>query len=549
MNRTKSTLFLVAALSVLALGLFPVRADAAAGDLYESDINSGTIFRFAPNGTKTPFVTSLSQPDGIAFDRAGNLYVASDGGGTITKISPSGTQTPFASGLNHPSALAFDASGTLYVAETNANQIVQFSPAGTKTTYTTSVVSPVGLAFDAAGNLFVTEQGGSQVISKFGTGKTKTTFASSVDTPNGLAFDTDGNLYVSTYTALGGTTGKILKFTPQGSRTTFASLLSAPYGMAFDSARNLFVSERLTNSILRFDPAGNKTTFASSLSLPQFLAFEPALSQLLNISTRLKVQTGDNALIGGFITTGTVGKKVVVRAIGPSLSNFGISTPLQDPTLELRAANGSLIASNDNWKINDQTQQSQQAAIQATGLAPTDERESVLMAELGPASYTAVVREKNGATGVGLVEVYDVNQNADSKLANISTRGYLDTDDALMIAGVIIGSGNGAAKLLVRVLGPSLSAFGIPNPLEDPYVDIRDSNGTRQAFNDDWKVRQGNIIPQQAEIEATGLQPSNDTESAVLVTLPVGNYTAITASFGTAQNKTGVAVIEIYNLR
>jgi hypothetical protein len=118
-----------------------------------------------------------------------------------------------------------------------------------------------------------------------------------------------------------------------------------------------------------------------------------------------------------------------------------------------------------------------------------------------------------------------------------------------MIAGVIIGSGNGAAKLLVRVLGPSLAAFGVTNALPDPYVDIRDSNGARLAFNDDWKVREGNLFPQQDEIEATGLQPSNDTESAVLVTLPTGNYTAITASFGAVDVKTGVAVIEVYNLR
>jgi hypothetical protein len=317
--------------------------------------------------------------------------------------------------------------------------------------------------------------------------------------------------------------------------------------MAFDSAGNLFVSDGAF-TLSKVTPSGTRTDFAHP-SGPYQIAFEPPLGQPLNISTRLNVQTGDNALIGGFITTGSASKKVVVRAIGPSLSNFGISTPLQDPTLELRSANGSLIASNDNWKINSQTQQSQQAAIQATGLAPTDDRESVLMAELGPASYTAIVRGKNDTTGVGLVEVYDVNQTADSRLANISTRGNLETSDSVMIAGVIIGSGNGAAKLLVRVLGPSLAAFGITNPLPDPYVDIRDSNGTRQAFNDDWKVRQGNIIPQQDEIEATGLQPSNDTESAVIVTLPTGNYTAITASFGTAEVKTGVAVIEVYNLR
>jgi hypothetical protein len=356
-------------------------------------------------------------------------------------------------------------------------------------------------------------------------------------------------VYVSTSTPLGGTTGKILKFTQAGSRTTFASSLMAPYGMAFDANDNLFVADGLANTILKFLPTGQQSTFASGLSQPLFVAFEPPLSQPLNISTLLKVQTGDNALFGGFITSGTDPKKVVIRAIGPSLSNFGVAGPLQDTTLELRAPNGSLIASNDNWKINDQTHQSQEAAIRALGLAPTDDRESVIMAELGSAGFTAIVRGKNDTAGAGLLEIYDVNQAANSRLANISTRGYLP-DGGNITAGVIIGAGNGAAKVLVRVLGPSLAAFGIAEPLEDPVVDIRDSNGTRIAFNDDWKVREGNIIPQQDEIEATGLQPSNDTECAVIVTLPVGNFTAIAGSFGgTVTDRSGVAVIEIYNLR
>lgn len=171
------------------------------------------------------------------------------------------------------------------------------------------------------------------------------------------------------------------------------------------------------------------------------------------------------------------------------------------------------------------------------------------MAELGSAGFTAIVRGKNDTVGAGLLEIYDINQAADSRLANISTRGYLDSGGGNITAGVIIGAGNGAAKVLVRVLGPSLTAFGITNPLQDPLVDIRDSNGARIALNDDWKVRAGNVISQQDEIEATGLQPSNDAESAVIVTLPVGNCTAIAQSFGTATDKTGVAVIEVYNLR
>jgi sugar lactone lactonase YvrE len=539
----------IAAFTLLAtLVILPANSRAAAGDLYESDLGSGTIFKFTPDGTKTVFASSLIQPYGLVFDRAGNLFVSSRTGGTITKITPSGTQTPFASGLSQPAGMAFDYNGTLYVADLVANQIVQISPSGTKSIYTTSVVQPVSIAFDAAGNLYVTEQGsGNQVISKFGTGKTKTTYASNVDNPNGLLFDPAGNLYVSTYTALGGTTGKILKFAPDGTRTTFASNLAAPYGMAFDSGDHLVVTERQTNSILEFDRFGaNRMTFASGLSLPEFLAFEPALSQPTNISTRLNVQTDENVLIAGFIATGSAPKKLVIRALGPSLGSFGIATPLLDPTLELRGSDGAVIASNDDWRINDQTGQSQQAAIQATGLAPSDDHESVLMVELAPSQFTAVVRGRNNTTGVAVVEVYDVNQAAASRLANLSTRGVVGTGSNVMIGGFVIGSGNGAARVFIRALGPSLANFGVVHVLNDPQISLRNSNGTEITFDDDWSDYFNGDDYRYKEIQATGLAPSNDRESVIITTLPNGSYTAIVSGYN---GGVGVSLVEVYNLQ
>lgn len=545
MNLTNQTRLCVAIVCLFSAAL-STHARAAAGDLYESDLTSGTIYKFAPDGTKTVFA-NVVQPSGLVFDRAGNLFVSSRSGGTITKIAPSGAQTPFASGLSQPMGLAFDPNGILYIADFVASQIVQVTPAGTKSTFASNVVNPVGLAFDKAGNLFVSEQGNANIVSKFGTGKTKTTFASSVDSPSGLLFDPAGNLYVSTYTALGGTTGKILKFAPDGSRTTFASTLSAPYGMAFDSGDNIFVTERATNTILKFNRfGGNRMTFASTPSFPQFIAFEPALSQPLNISTRLNVQTDENVLIAGFITTGTAAKKLVIRALGPSLANFGISTALLDPTLELRAANGSVIATNDNWRINDQTGQSQQAAILATGLAPGDDRECVLTAELAPSQFTVVVRGKNGGTGVATVEVYDVDQAADSRLANISTRGTVGTDANVMIGGFIVGSGNGAARVLIRALGPSLANFGLVHVLNDPQLSLRNSNGTEITSDDDWSIIVNGDDYRYREIQATGLAPSNDRESVVITTLPNGSYTAIVSGYG---GSTGVGLVEVYNLR
>jgi hypothetical protein len=268
------------------------------------------------------------------------------------------------------------------------------------------------------------------------------------------------------------------------------------------------------------------------------------LSQALNISTRVKVQAGDNALIGGFIATGTAPKKLMVRAIGPSLSNFGVPGTLQDTTLEVRASNGTLLASNDNWKINDQTNQSQQAAIQATGLAPSDDHEAALMLELAPGAFTAVVRGKNNTTGVGLVEIYDLNQTADSRLANISTRAFVETGDNVMIGGFIVGSGNGAAKVVVRAIGPSLSALGISNALEDPNLQLRDANGGVVESNDDWQL--SNHFDAGQEVATAGLAPTHQRESAMLVTLPNGNYTAIVAGYN---GGTGVGVVEVYNLR
>jgi hypothetical protein len=135
-----------------------------------------------------------------------------------------------------------------------------------------------------------------------------------------------------------------------------------------------------------------------------------ATSQLANISSRGLVQTGDNVLIGGFVAgpERAANTRVVIRGIGPSLSGSNVPTPLQDPTLELHNGNGDKIATNDNWKIDDKTQQSQQAAIQATGLAPKDDRESAILIELAPDSYTAILAGKGGTSGNGVVEIYNV---------------------------------------------------------------------------------------------------------------------------------------------
>ncbi|HSH39164.1 MAG TPA: PQQ-dependent sugar dehydrogenase [Chthoniobacterales bacterium] len=261
----------------------------------------------------------------------------------------------------------------------------------------------------------------------------------------------------------------------------------------------------------------------------------PVPTQLLNISTRVRVETGDNAMIGGFIVTGRDSKKVIVRAIGPSLAQAGVGDPLADPVMELRAQDGTLVAENDNWK------DSQQTDIAASGLAPQSDAESAIVAMLSPAAYTAVVRGKRDATGVGLVEVYDLAQTAESKLANISTRGLVQSDTNVMIGGFIVEGGNASSRVIVRGIGPSLTSSGVTNPLADPTLELFDRQGTRLAFNDNWK----DDAAQAAAITAAGIAPQNDAESALVITLPPGATTAVLAG---RDGGTGVGLVEVYHL-
>lgn len=261
----------------------------------------------------------------------------------------------------------------------------------------------------------------------------------------------------------------------------------------------------------------------------------PATAKLLNISTRLGVQTGDNVLIAGFIVT-SGSKHVAVRALGPSLSSFGVPGALQDPTLELHEAGFGLVHANDNWRTD-----SSSSELQDLGLAPTDDRESAFTTSFGSTSqqsFTAVVSGRSNSTGVGLVEVYDLDRFEDVRLANISTRGLVGTGDNVMIGGFILGGGNGSAALLLRAIGPSLST--IPNRLADPILELYDAQGSRMAMNDNWKDQQ------EADIRSTGIPPSNDLESAILVTIPSGSYTMILRG---TNGGTGIAVVEAYNLQ
>ena len=221
-------------------------------------------------------------------------------------------------------------------------------------------------------------------------------------------------------------------------------------------------------------------------------------------------------------------------ALGPSLTALGVPEALSDPVLEIRNASGGLIGLNDDWRTD------QQAQIIGTGLAPGNDLESAIVLALpaNNSSYTAIVRGYNDATGIGVVEAYDLDRTVDSKLANISTRGFVSTGDNAMIGGMIV-VGTAPTNVLIRAIGPSLINFGVPNALPDPTLELRDGNGTLLAFNDDWRT------DQQALILGTGLAPGNDLESAIYRSLSPGPYTAIVREY---VELSGVAVVEAYQL-
>ena len=256
---------------------------------------------------------------------------------------------------------------------------------------------------------------------------------------------------------------------------------------------------------------------------------------LQNISARAHVFSGERVLIGGFIINGAQNKTVLIRGIGPSLASLGIGMPLADPVLELHDYTGALIAFNDNWQDSQRTQ------IIDSGLAPPNNLESAIVTTLAPGAYTAIVQGKAMTTGIALVEIYDIDQNANAEITNLSARGFVGTGNDVMIGGgvVISGDSGSAARVLVRAIGPSLGTMGVVGPLLDPTLSLRDGNGNVIATNDNWKDSQ------ESEITETGLAPSDDRESAIIALLTPGSYTAIVAG---KQATTGVGLVEFYNL-
>ena len=273
-------------------------------------------------------------------------------------------------------------------------------------------------------------------------------------------------------------------------------------------------------------------------------------TNLSNISTRSFVQTGEHVMIGGFIVQGSGPKRVIIRAIGPELTQFGIPDALANPTLELHNGSGALIGSNDDWQttiLGGIITSNQVSDIQNSGHAPTAASESAIIANLQPGNYTAIVRGVSNANGVGLVEVYDLSPVASSNLSNISTRSFVQTGEHVMIGGFIV-QGSGPKRVIIRAIGPELTQFGIPDALANPTLELHNGSGALIGSNDDWQTTiLGGIITsnQVSDIQNSGHAPTAASESAIIADLPSGNYTAIVRG---VSNTAGVGLVEVYDL-
>ena len=535
-----------------------------------------TVFvtRLNPTGTALVYSTYLGGTDHdfssrIAVDASGNAYVTGDtgsadfpttagafqttypgfGSGFATKLNPTGTALIYStylgstSGPTRPRGIAIDGSGNAYVTG-------QAQSANYPTTFGSFRKGYCGGFSDA----FVTKlsaDGSSLVYSTYLCGS-----GNDSDDAFGIAVDSAGNAYVTGYTTsdafpttadayatnrAGGEDTFLTKINPAGSALVYSTFLGGANsddgsaGIAVDNAGHAYVAGATDSSDLPITPGAFQASYHGGndafVAKFDFSAAAPT-DQLLNIATRLPVQTGDNVLIGGFIITGTEPKKVLILGIGPSLAQF-FSGPLSNPTLELYQGN-TLLQSNDDWKES-------QAEVQATGLQPSNDLESAIVRTLDPGSYTAILRGKGDATGIGVVQAYDLNQAAQSEFGNIATRGFIDSGDNAMIGGFIIGpTGGTTTTVVIRAIGPSLANFGITGALQDPTLELHNGNGATIAFNDNWKNDSNQSrIPQS-------LQPSDQRESMLYRVLAPGNYTAVMRGSG---NTIGIGLLEIYNVQ
>ncbi len=495
--------------------------------------NYGTFFRLSANGQTRTTLFAFTTGDGPGQSPEAQLIVGSDGNfygltnrggasggdggnGSIFQAKMDGTVTKiftFRGGSTAPgsflNALVQGSDGALYGTskQGGARQfgtVFRATLAGSVTLLHefqdpfVDGISPGGLVQGSNGNFY------GNLLEGFGSD------------PSSLRFGPGGFFEIKT----DGTFTLLAKLTPDT-----ATGPSNPVGGLVEIGTNVFAS--LTG-------AGGTGGNGTVLSLTVTGSTPVANARLINVATRLRTGTGDDVLIAGFVVGGTGNKRVVIRALGPSLAAAGVPGTLGDPSLGVFNGSGQSVGANDNW---GQLSAADQAALAGFNLTPSNGLESALVLSLPPGGYTAIVRGANGTTGNCIVEVYDADTAAPAKLINIATRGPVGTGDNVMIAGFVV-QGPGTKRVLIRALGPSLMAAGVPNILADPTLELLSSTASLMS-NDDWQETQA------TEIRATGLAPNSNLESAIFATLQPGAYTAIVRGLNSTS---GNALVEVYEL-
>ena len=563
------------------------------GNLYVADSGNGTVRKIAASGTVTTFagtegVTGSADGTGAAaqfgylvgaaVDASGNLYVSDAQFNTIRKITPVGVVTTLAGSagtrghadgagtaaqFNQPNGLGVDAGGNVYVADSGNDTVRKITPAGVVTTLAGTAGAaghadgtgtaaqfnaPVGLTADSAGNVYVADANDTiRRITPAGVVSTLagiTGIAGSNDgtgtgaqfnSPAGLALDSAGNLYVAD-----SANDVIRMVTPSGVVTTLAgrvlmqggidgtgdtALFTTPLGVAVDGGGNLYVADSYSDTIRKGGAA------APGSSPPR----------LMNISTRAKVGTGANILIPGFVIAGTGLETLLIRADGPTLTEFSVTGVLSAPTLNIFDSSRHLLASNTGWN-NDLRLAAAAASVGAFALAPGS-LDCALIITLPAGAYTAQVSGVGGTTGVALAEVYEMSSTG-TRLTNISVRAQVGTGDDVVIPGFYI-SGSGTESLLIRADGPALSQYGVAGVLPDPVLRVIANSDTIDA-DTGWStnLNKDDIAVAAAVVGAFPLPPGS-ADSATLISLSPGPYTVEVSG---VNNETGVALAEIYEL-
>jgi hypothetical protein len=525
----------------------PGTATATQGQLF--------VYQITATGTPTSY-SATPMPAGLTFDSVSQQTGIFGG----TPTNPGTTQiqltasNSFGTGMKtltltvqpFPSSGPVIASGTSVTARTgDPFSFEVFTTGGSPTARLSTSVLPAGLSADPVTGVI---SGTPTTDGSFPITLTVTDGAVTTTSTLQLTFTSDPAVPViispreSALAAGQFFTYTIVAPSSDHSGTTFSYIGTLPPGLSFDPVTGTISGTYNPHFQNGGIPIGSNqfgATNPSGTATSPHTYFQSVTGTAKNISTRLAVGTSDNVLIGGFIVTGNAPKKVIVRAIGPSLTQYNVPNALQDPTLELHDHTQAMIAFNDNWMDAPNKQ-----AIIDSGLAPSNSLESAILTTLDPGNYTAIIRGTNDTTGNALVEVYDLGTasldvSSKAQLGNISTRGLVQTGDNVMIGGFIV-RGDMPATVIVRAIGPSLTQYGITNPLLDPTLELHDGTGAVIGGNDNWQDDPG-----AAQIQADNLAPSDPRESATIVTLAPGNYTAIVRG---SNDTTGVALVEAFVL-